>query len=56
MRRKNEREIAGLMNALETYNLNKGLILTESEEDNFTSKGKDIKVLPVWKWMLELES
>ena len=47
-----KREVDGLMDAIETYNLQEGLILTESDEEEFTVKDKKINVLPVWKWML----
>jgi len=47
-----EREVAGLMDALNSYDLDKGLILTESDDENFIIKGKSIEVLPIWKWML----
>jgi len=48
-----EREINGLMGALEKFNLNKGLILTYKQEDELKIKNKKIKVLPVWKWLIE---
>lgn len=46
------REIAGLIEALEKFKLKKGLILTYNQEDEFKIKEKRIKVLPVWKWIL----
>jgi predicted AAA+ superfamily ATPase len=48
-----EREINGLVEALEKFNLKSGLILTVDEEDEFQKNGKKIKVLPVWKWLLK---
>ncbi|NOQ37958.1 AAA family ATPase [archaeon] len=50
-----DREIAGLLEALDNYNLKEGLILTLDEEDEIKKDGKKIKVMPVWKWMLENE-
>lgn len=47
------REINGLLEALETYKLTSGLILTESEEDVLKIKGKKIIIKPVWSWLLE---
>jgi predicted AAA+ superfamily ATPase len=47
-----EREIRGLIEALEAYKLNIGILLTEYEEDSIKIKDKEIKVLPVWKWLL----
>ena len=48
-----DREINGLLEALEKFNLKDGLILTYKQEDEFNINGKKIKVLPVWKWLLE---
>ena len=47
-----EREIVGLVDALKFYDLKKGLILTENEEDIFQRDGKTIQVVPIWKWLL----
>ena len=48
-----KREIQGLIDALKTYNLKEGLILTEDEEDEFEEKGFRIKVMPIWKFLLK---
>ncbi len=48
-----KREIDGLIEALNKFKLNQGLILTYNQEDHFEIKGKKIKVVPVWKWLLE---
>ncbi len=50
-----EREIDGLVEALIFHNLKEGLILTDSEEDEFTVKDMKIKVIPAWKWLLKLK-
>ena len=47
-----DREINGLIEALEKFNLKEGAILTYKQEDKFKIKDKRIKVLPVWKWLL----
>ena len=47
------REINGLMDAMEKFNLNEGLILTYNQEDKLQEKGKTLIVKPVWKWLLE---
>jgi len=47
-----DREINGLLEALDKFKLKEGLILTYSQEDNFKIEGKKIKVIPVWKWLL----
>ena len=45
-----QREIKGLLEALEKYKLDEGIILTEDENEEFEEAGKKIKVLPVWFW------
>lgn len=47
------REMAGLLDAVKTYGLKEGLILTESMEREFEFEGVSIRIKPVWKWMLE---
>jgi hypothetical protein len=47
------REVAGLSEAMENFNLKEGLILTYDQDDEFKIEDKTIKVLPVWKWLLE---
>ena len=46
-----DREIKGLLVALEKFNLYEGLILTYQQEDEFIIDNKKIKVMPVWKWL-----
>ncbi len=55
-----EREIAGLLSAMEKFKLKTGLIITESQEDERTidglpagQAGKKIKIVPAWKWLLK---
>ncbi|MCX6742226.1 MAG: ATP-binding protein [Candidatus Pacearchaeota archaeon] len=48
-----DREINGLVKALEKFKLKEGLILTDDQEDEIKIKDKIIKVKPVWKWILE---
>jgi predicted AAA+ superfamily ATPase len=48
-----DREIKGLLEAMKEFKFNRGLILTYKQEDEFKIEGKTIKVLPVWKWLLE---
>lgn len=47
-----EREIKGLLDAMVTYKLAEGLIITEDEEDIEKINGQIIKIIPVWKWLL----
>ena len=48
-----DREIKGLLEAMDELNLQKGLILTFNQEDEFKIENKNIIVKPVWKWLLE---
>ena len=47
-----EREIAGLVEAMEKYSLEEGLILTEDGEDDIKVGDKKILVRPIYKWLL----
>lgn len=46
-----EREVGGLMEALETFGLPEGLILTSDQEDALEIDGKTITITPAWRWM-----
>ena len=48
-----EREVKGLIDALNEVELNEGLILTYDQEDIFKIDKKKIIVKPVWKWLME---
>ncbi len=48
-----DREINGLLEALEKFNIKEGIILTYKQDDELKIKNKKIKVLPVWRWLLE---
>lgn len=55
-----QREVAGLLEAMEKFKLKTGLIITENQEDEKAiaglpagDAGKKIKIVPVWKWLLE---
>ena len=50
------REINGLVEAMDKFKLKEGLILTYNQEDEFKVKDNKIKILPVWKWLLEKDS
>ena len=47
-----DREVKGLMEAMVTYNLDKGLILTDDTEETFEHNSKQINIMPVRKWLL----
>ena len=48
-----EREISGLLAAMEKFKLKKGFILTKDQEDIIKNEKSIINVIPVWKWLLE---
>lgn len=48
-----QREINGLLEALKTYKLEEGLILTSEYENEIIQSNKKIIIKPVWKWLLE---
>ena len=47
------REIMGLVEAMNKFELKEGLILTEDQEEERKIKGKSIKLVPLWKWLIE---
>ena len=46
------RELNGLTEAMQAFNLKEGLILTLDQEFEIQSNGTNIPVLSAWKWML----
>ena len=51
-----DREIDGMIEALENFDLKKGLILTEDSQETLEKEGKTIEIKPVWHWLLEQSS
>lgn len=47
-----ERELEGLLEAMEEYQLKSGLVLTENDEERLELDGHTIQVMPIWKWLL----
>lgn len=47
------REVNGLREVMEKFSLNRGLILTQEQEEEVTLNEGKIQVLPVWKWLLQ---
>ncbi len=45
-----EREVDGLLAAMAFFNLEKGIIITQNQEDNLTFNEKMIQLIPAWKW------
>jgi uncharacterized protein len=52
-RENRDREIDGLIAAMTVHNLTEGTILTYHQEETITRDGYSIRVLPVWKWLIE---
>jgi predicted AAA+ superfamily ATPase len=48
-----ERELNGLLAAMESFNLKKGLIITRNQEERIRIQKREIQVLPIYKWLLD---
>ena len=46
------RELEGLIEAMTSYDLKEGIIITENEEGSFKVDNFEIKVIPIWKYLL----
>jgi predicted AAA+ superfamily ATPase len=46
------REIEGLLEAMKTYGLETGIIITENDQEELKVQEYQIKVVPIWKWLL----
>ncbi len=46
------REERALWCAMEEFDVDSGVILTEDEERTLEENGKTIRYLPIWKWLL----
>ena len=47
-----KREIDALFDAMNTYKLQSGLIITDDTEEEIIENDKKIKIIPAWKWLL----
>lgn len=47
-----KREVNGLLEAMDKFKVNKGLLLTYEQEDEMRFEDKKITVMPVWKWII----
>ena len=47
-----DREISGLLEALNKFKLKEGYVITFDQEEELKIEGKKIKVMPVWKWLI----
>ena len=50
-----EREVTALLSAMYFYNLDVGYIITYDYEAEEKIKGKKIKFIPLWKWLLHIK-
>lgn len=48
-----ERELNGLIEAMEKFKLKESVILTHEQEEELKVNNKKIKVLPIWKWLID---
>lgn len=48
-----KREVSALLKAMTVFDLNEGLIITNEYENEEITKGRTIKFVPLWKWLLE---
>ena len=51
-----QRELNGLIEALDKFELKEGTIISLDEERILEVKGKKVKIIPAWKWLLEEEN
>jgi hypothetical protein len=51
-----KREIRGLLEAMDAYNLKEGLIITEKEAEIISLDEKKIVIKPIYEWLGEMES
>lgn len=47
-----EREIRGILDAMDTYQLNTGTIITNFQEEKLPYEDKTVRLIPAWKWLL----
>jgi uncharacterized protein len=47
-----EREYRGLLEAFESYSIKSGLLLIISMDEKFIPGSEEVKVMPVWEWLL----
>jgi uncharacterized protein len=51
-RENRDRELGGLLGAMQAHGLTEGLILTYLQEETITQDGSTIRLLPAWKWLI----
>jgi len=53
LKENSDREIDGILEALNKYKLKEGLILTSDQDEELIENKKKIIIKPIWKWLLE---
>ncbi len=48
-----ERELNGLKEAMESFNLKKGILVTRNQSEKIKYQGKKIEIFPVYDWLLK---
>jgi predicted AAA+ superfamily ATPase len=51
-----ERELSALVEAMKEVRLRKGIVITLYEQETIKSAAGQIKVIPAWKWFLDMDS
>jgi predicted AAA+ superfamily ATPase len=48
-----KREVNGLLEALKKFKLKEGYIITFDQEEEFEQEGNKIRIIPIWRWLLD---
>jgi uncharacterized protein len=48
-----EREYRGLLEAMQTYSIKRGVLITLNDDKNTDLYDQGIEIIPVWKWLLD---
>jgi predicted AAA+ superfamily ATPase len=51
--RNRERELAGLLKAMNEFKLKEGIIITSNQEEEIRDVKSFIRIIPAWKWLLK---
>ena len=46
------RDIKGLLKFMDIFSIDKGFVISREQEKNQTFNGKEISIVPAWKWLL----
>src|SRR3989338_6846211 len=47
-----EREILGVVEGLQEFNLDKGIVLTKNYSATKEAEGKTVEFIPIWAWLI----